>query len=179
MAILAHFSAKTRKKMKNWQCRSVFCIESLNVSIFYQKDVFQYFKTGNSGIYDFFNRLGLNHPYLEICRKGDFRYYSKQDIKDVLDFVIVNAYFHVNNEIFRQIGIPMGSDPAPFIANLFLYLYENPFMNKHQKEYLRRARKLCHVFRFIDDLIALNDDDEFLRCDAEIYHKEMELKPKN
>ena len=52
--------------------------------------------------------------------KGDFRFYSKQDIKDVLDFVIDNAYFHVNNEIFRQIiGIPMGSDPAPFIANLF------------------------------------------------------------
>ena len=66
------------------------------------------------------------------------------------------------NEIFRQmIGIPMGSDPAPFIANLFLYLYENRFMNKLKKEDLRCARKLRHVFRFIDDLIALNDDDEF------------------
>ena len=63
--------------------------------------------------------------------KGDFRFYSKQDIKDVLDFVIDNAYIHVNNEIFRQIiGIPMGFNPAPFIANLFLYLYENRFMNK-------------------------------------------------
>ena len=73
----------------------------------------------------------------------------------------------------------MGSDPAPFIANLFLYLYENRFMNKLKKEDLRRARKLRHVFRFIDDLIALNDDDEFLRSDAEIYLKEMELKPEN
>ena len=52
-------------------------------------------------------------------------------------------------------------------------------MNKFQKEDLRRARKLRHVFRFIDALIALNDDDEFLRSYAEIYRKEMELKPEN
>ena len=52
-------------------------------------------------------------------------------------------------------------------------------MNKLKKEDLRRARKLRHVFRFIDDLIALNDDDEFLRSYAEIYPKEMELKPEN
>ena len=35
------------------------------------------------------------------------------------------------------------------------------------------------MLRFIDDLIALNDDDEFLRFYAEIYPKEMELKPEN
>ena len=63
----------------------------------------------------------------------------------------------------------MGSDPAPFIANLFLYLYENRFLNKLMKEDLRRAKKLRHVFRFIDDLITLNDDDEFLRSYLDIY----------
>ena len=71
------------------------------------------------------------------------------------------------------------SDPAPFIANLFLYLYENRFFNKLKKEDLRRARKLRHVFRFIDDIITHNDDDEFLRSYLEIYPKEMELKVKN
>ena len=87
-----------------------------------------------------------------------------------MDFIIDNAYFEVSNKIFRQIiGIPMGSDPAPFIANLFLYLYENRFLNKLKKEDLRRARKLRHVFRFIDDLITLNDDDEFLRSYLDIY----------
>ena len=73
----------------------------------------------------------------------------------------------------------MGSDPAPFIANLFLYLYENRFLNKLKKEDLRRARKLRHVFRFIDDLITLNDDDEFLRSYLDIYPREMELKIEN
>ena len=35
------------------------------------------------------------------------------------------------------------------------------------------------MFRFIDDLIALNDDDEFLRSYAEIYPNKMNLKLEN
>ena len=55
----------------------------------------------------------------------------------------------------------MVSDPAPFIANLFLYVNENRYMEKLKKSDLARARNLRHVFRFIDDLISLNDNDEF------------------
>ena len=41
------------------------------------------------------------------------------------EFLIDNAYFRVGNAICKQrIGIPMGSDPAPFFANLFLSHYE-------------------------------------------------------
>ena len=72
----------------------------------------------------------------------------------------------------------MGSDPAPFIANLFLYVYENRFMTNLKKNDLARAKNLRHVFRFIDDLIALNDNDEFMRSHEEIYPPEMELKSK-
>ena len=57
----------------------------------------------------------------------------------------------------------MGSDPAPFIANLFLYIYEHRFMTNLKKTDQSRAKNLRHVFRFIDDLIALNDNDEFMR----------------
>ena len=82
------------------------------------------------------------------------RMYSKHSIKAVFDFVIDNAFFQVGSKMFRQIiGIPMGSDPAPFIANLFLYVYENRYMEKLKKSDLARARNLRHVFRFIDDLI--------------------------
>ena len=44
-------------------------------------------------------------------------------------------------------------------------------MEKLKKSDLKRAKNLRHVFRFIDDLIALNDDDEFLRSYKEIYPK--------
>ena len=64
-------------------------------------------------------------------RKEDLRFHSKNYIKEVLDFVIDNAYFHTSNII---IGIPMASDPAPFISNIFLCIYEIRFMNNLLKE---------------------------------------------
>ena len=106
--------------------------------------------------------------------------YTMEDIKSVLEYVIDNAFFQVGDKVFRQIiGIPMGSDPAPFIANLFLYVYENRFMTNLKKNDLARAKNLRHVFRFIDDLIALNDNEEFMRSHKEIYPPEMELKVEN
>ena len=60
--------------------------------------------------------------------------YSKLSIKTLLEFIIDHAYFQVGDKIFKQIiGIPMGSDPAPFIANLFLYVYENRYINGLKK----------------------------------------------
>ena len=106
--------------------------------------------------------------------------YTMEDIKSVLEYVIDNAFFQVGDKVFRQIiGIPMGSDPAPFIANLFLYVYENRFMTNLKKNDLARAKNLRHVFRFIDDLLALNDNEEFMRSHKEIYPPEMELKVEN
>ena len=106
--------------------------------------------------------------------------YTMETIKSLLEYVIDNAFFQVGNKVFRQIiGIPMGSDPAPFIANLFLYTYENRFMFNLKKDDMSRAKNLRHVFRFIDDLIALNDNDEFMRSHKDIYPPEMELKVEN
>ena len=36
----------------------------------------------------------------------------------------------VGNSLLRQkIGIPLGIEPAPFLANIFLYTYENEYMS--------------------------------------------------
>ena len=43
-------------------------------------------------------------------------------LKKAVKYLMNNCYFQLGNKVFRQIiGIPMGSDPAPFFANLFLY----------------------------------------------------------
>ena len=73
----------------------------------------------------------------------------------------------------------MGSDPAPFMANLFLYHYENEFVSKLRKTDIQRARRFGNVFRFIDDLNAINDGGEFERCYKDIYPPELELKKEN
>ena len=80
----------------------------------------------------------------------------------------------------RQIiGIPMGSDPAPFFANLFLYHYERKWMLKLKQKDLQRARRYGNVFRFIDDLNAMNDMGEFAANFHKIYPSELELTKEN
>jgi len=73
----------------------------------------------------------------------------------------------------------MGTDPAPFMANLFLYLYEKNFVLQLKKENIIKARKLANVFRFIDELCTINDNDLFENNFKSIYLAEMELKKEN
>ena len=101
---------------------------------------------------------------------------SKQQIKDAVAYLLLNYYFTVGPKIFCQItGIPMGSDPAPFFANLFLYLYESKWMNELKKTDLIEARKLCNIFRFINDLNSINDGGEFESNYSNIYPEELQL----
>ena len=101
-------------------------------------------------------------------------------MKDAVSYLLSNCYFTVGHKIFCQIiGIPMESDPAPIFANLFLYYYESKWMNELKKKDLTRGRKLCNIFRFIDDLNALNDAGEFENIYQHIYPEELELGKEN
>ena len=92
-----------------------------------------------------------------------------------MEYLIDNCYFTFGDKIFKQvIGIPMGSDPAPFKANLFLYYFENKWMKNLKKENLKKARRFARVFRFIDDLVAINDNNLFLENFRDIYPPEFQ-----
>ena len=106
--------------------------------------------------------------------------FGKQLVKDCIAYLLDNCYFIVGKQIFKQIiGIPMGSDPAPFMANLFLYYYESQFIKKYQKENNKGVYKFGNIFRFIDDLNAINDNGEFEKNIKNIYPEELELKKEN
>jgi len=48
----------------------------------------------------------------------------------MIEWLIDNTYVIVGNQVLRQtIGIPMGTDCAPFLANLFLFSYEFRYLN--------------------------------------------------
>ena len=52
--------------------------------------------------------------------------FSIPELKALTDHLITETYFEFGNLIFRHsIGIPMGIDPAPFWANLYLHKYES------------------------------------------------------
>ena len=102
--------------------------------------------------------------------------FSKVDIKLAIKHLIRNCYFTVGNNVFIQtIGIPMGIDPAPFWANLYLYKFEYHFMKSFGSSDVT-ARKFHGCSRFIDDLVCLNDGNEFSNSFEEIYPSDLELK---
>ena len=57
----------------------------------------------------------------------------KTIIKDttfgLLSFLLDNIYIRFGTKLYRQIvGIPMGTNCAPLVADLFLFCYERDFM---------------------------------------------------
>ena len=110
-------------------------------------------------------------------RKAKKKCFTKHSLKVAINHLITNCYFTVGNIVMRQkIGIPMGIDPAPFWANLFLYAYEHDYIRKLIKEDRVKAKHFHSTFRFIDDLCSLNDGGEFARIFKDIYPDELELK---
>ena len=73
----------------------------------------------------------------------------------------------------------MGSDPAPAFANLFLYHYESNWLKEIKKTNFVLARKFGQVFRYIDDLLALNDGKSFENFFEDIYPEELQLNKEN
>jgi hypothetical protein len=113
-------------------------------------------------------------------RMDNALYFSKNTVKLAISYLLDNCFFSLGNDIFRQrIGIPMGSDPAPFMANLFLYSYESSYLEVLKKQNKPKARRFGNVFRFIDDLCAINDGGEFEKSYRDIYPPELELKKEN
>ena len=69
----------------------------------------------------------------------------------------------------------MGTSCAPLLADLFLYSYENEFLDKLIKEGKRKlARKFNLSYRYIDDLISFNNKG-FKEFISDIYPKELAI----
>jgi hypothetical protein len=77
-----------------------------------------------------------------VIHDSDFMHkYSEVDIKEMLGFLIDNIFVVFGNQIFEQtVGIPMGTNCAPLLADLFLYSFEVKFIKKNF--YMRRMNLL-------------------------------------
>ena len=58
-------------------------------------------------------------------------------------------------------GVPIGVDCGPFMANLCLFNYENNYINNLIKTDYSSARKLNGTFRLMDDISSINSDGVF------------------
>ena len=95
--------------------------------------------------------------------------------------IIDNSFITFRNKIYRQVvGIPMGTNCAPCLADIFLHTYEYDYMQKLVGEgKIEEAKLLAQTFRFQDDCIALNDNGTFRNHYRYIYPPEMQLENTN
>ena len=55
--------------------------------------------------------------------------YTEDDIINMLEFQVDNIFVVFGGKVFRRIvGIPMGTNYAPLLADIFLYSYEAEFI---------------------------------------------------
>ena len=101
---------------------------------------------------------------------------TADDVTEFFNYLIDNIYIQVGDIAYRQtIGIPMGTDCAPLVADLFLFSYEYEFMKEKMRTDLSVASKFSRTCRYIDDLLSLNNSG-FEASVSEIYPPELELK---
>ena len=85
-----------------------------------------------------------------------------------------NIYVQFDGMVYQQIvGIPMGTNCAPLIADLFLYCYERDLMSDLQKS---KRHDLIDMFndtsRYLDDIFTI-DNPEFEKYIPDIYPAEL------
>ena len=101
--------------------------------------------------------------------------FSKDDILECLFYLIDNSYVEYQGIVYRQvIGIPMGTNSGPQIANVYLHVYEYEYIQSlillSDEDSLK---KLENIYRYQDDLISFNDHGLLGTLLSTVYPPEM------
>ena len=98
------------------------------------------------------------------------------EVCTALHYLLDNIFVRYGDTVYRQIiGIPMGTNCAPLIADLFLYCYESNFMLSLKRD--SQADVIAafnNTSRYLDDILNL-DNPFFDSMYTSIYPKELKL----
>jgi hypothetical protein len=119
--------------------------------------------------------LGRDISYF--VKKNTTKKFSETDIINMLQFLIDNIFVIFDRLVFQQtVGIPMGTNCAPLLADLFLYSYEVNFIQGLLKKKEKKLpRSFNFTFRYIYDVLSLNNS-RFGDFVDHIYPIELEIK---
>ena len=106
--------------------------------------------------------------------------WSCQKVTNALIYLLDNIYIRFGSKLYRQnVGIPMGTNCAPLVADLFLFCYERKFMKSLTKE---KRYDLIDAFnstsRYLDDLLNI-ENIHFEHMVHRIYPAELQLNKAN
>ena len=99
---------------------------------------------------------------------------------DALHYLLDNIFIGFGSKLYRQIvGIPMGTDCATLVADLFLFCNKRDFMlslsDNNQTDIIRAFNSTS---RYLDDLLNI-DNPYFEQMVGQIYPTELQLNKAN
>ena len=126
--------------------------------------------------------IACNERYAFFTSEDTKRYklWSCQNVCEALIYLLDNIYIRFGTKLYRQIvGIPMGTNCAPLVADLFLFCYERDFMTSlsdvKQAEIIEAFKSTS---RYLDDLLNI-DNPYFEGMVNRIYPHELQLNKAN
>ena len=169
--LVLKYLSHVQKFLKNLGVHRAASIQTFDFSTLYTSIPHDLLKSRmNSIIKNAFKHKNeaTQYTHIKVCRNKSYftsdplnghNKYTANDICKMIEFLVDNIYVRFGGQLFRQmVGIPMGTNCAPLLADLFLYSYENEFLDKLIKEGKRKlARKFNLSYCYIDDLISFNN----------------------
>ena len=109
-----------------------------------------------------------------------YHLWSCQTVCDALSFLLDNIYIRFGTKLYRQIvGIPMGTNCASLVADLFFFCYERDFMKDLSSDNQVDVIKAFNsTSRYFDDLLNM-DNPYFEGMVNQIYPPELQLNKAN
>ena len=79
----------------------------------------------------------------------------------MLEFLVDNIFVLFARKVFRQtVGIPMGTNCAPLLADIFLYSYDVDFIQYFLLTGKKQlASRLYLTYRYIADVLSINNPE--------------------
>ena len=106
--------------------------------------------------------------------------WSCQNVCDALNFLLDNIFIRFGTKLYRQVvGIPMGTNYAPLVADLFLFCYESDFMmSLSDDKQVNVIEAFNRTSRYLDDILNINNV-YFDNMVSQIYPSELQLNIAN
>ena len=109
-----------------------------------------------------------------------YKLWSCQKMCDALHYLLDNIFISFGSKLYRQIvGIPMGTNCAPLVADLLLFYHERDFRlspsDNNQSDIIEDFNATS---RYLDDLLNI-DNPYFEQMVGQIYPNELQLNKAN
>ena len=109
-----------------------------------------------------------------------YKLWSCQNVCDALSYLLDNIYIRFGNKLYRKIvGIPMGTNCAPLVADWFSFCYERNFMTSLSYDNQADIIEAFYLTsRYLDDLPNIYNP-YFKGMVNQIYPPELQLNKAN